>query len=527
MWRELFLGVAPSSVWAASTVLFSMCVAGAFGLAYVRGVEVAEARAVELANGVRETVEAIEGQINAVVQESTRSEHSAPCSDAQMARMRAAQVRHSYVAAIGQLDAQGTRLQCSTFGSAAEGLWIEPAMQGLGQHRALHPHMVVPLVGAVAYLVAVERGVAVFVHSEVAAMVLSSLRDAALGAYREPDGLVMFSRGSYDLGIIRTLERSGRSAAFDGRTLFGISRSDMTGSIAFVTFPAARVERTIREARVMLVPLGTLLGVAVSILWGLFLRERSSMVAALRRAIDTDSVYMAYQPIMDLRTGTCTGAEALVRWTRNGHLVPPDQFVVTAERGAIMPLLTSRVVALVARDMAELLRKHPAFHVSINLSAQDLHAGNSEQLLADLLSVTGLPATSFWVEITESELLEAKVAQTVEKIRAMGIRVAVDDFGTGYSSLGVLDRLKVDLLKIDKRFVQSVSETGQASEVALAIIGLARKLNLEMVAEGVETQQQADFLVRHGVQFGQGWLYGRPGPAQRLSTMLARESAGR
>jgi sensor c-di-GMP phosphodiesterase-like protein len=504
-------------------LLFVVCMAGSFQLAYVRGVSVAEGRAVELANGVMETVEAIEAQVNAAVEESLPRDPQAPCSDAEIARMQTAQARHSYLGAVGRVDAQGTRLLCSTFGAAANGLRLEPPMPSQQGRRVLHPRMVLPILGGVEYLVAVDRGVAVFVHGEVAAMVLSSLRDASLGAYWEPAGPLLFSRGTYDLAVIQALERSGHSAAFDGRTLYGVSRSVSTDSIAFVTFPAARVARAIDEARVALVPLGTLFGLAVSILLGLFLRERSSMAAALKRAMDTDRVYMEYQPIMDLRTGDCTGAEALVRWTHNGHAVSPERFIAAAERGNIMPLLTSRIVALVARDMADLLRRNPRLHVSINLSAQDLHSGHTEQLLAGLLSVTGLPAASFWVEITETELLQERVAQTVEKVRAMGIRVAVDDFGTGYSNLGVLDRLTVDLLKIDKRFVHSVSDTGQASEVAMAIIGLARKLSLDMVAEGVETQPQADFLMRQGVQFGQGWLFGRPGSAQRLSAMLTRE----
>lgn len=518
---------APAPLLMACLALFLACLWGSAWLASRQGLQRAERRAAELAAGVLGGVETIGAQIDAAMARGSRDIGSPTrCDSTDVPRLQAVHARYSYIGAIARVNPAGDRILCSTFGPEADGLLLGPADEVIRRGtRRVHRRVTMPAVDGAEYFVISDGSLAVFVHRSVATTILATLQDASLGAYVRDGGPVLFSRGSYDVGALKALEHSGASAAFDGHRLRGLSASPNSEYVAFIDLPAARVRASIDDARASLLPLGAMLGLSLSLLLFVSYRNFSAVAASLARALHTDRVFMDYQPIVDLRTGRCIGAEALVRWKHRGGLVPPQRFIVAAERAGIMPLVTRRIVQLVALDMAELLRTHPALHVSINFSAMDLRSTEAVELLTGLLRVTGLPAASFWIEITETSF-EENVSQTIDRIRALGFRVAIDDFGTGYANLGTLASIEVDLLKVDRRFVHSVTEAGQASEVATAIIGLARSLDLEMVAEGVETQAQADFLIGSGVQFAQGWLFGRPASVDALRAFIAQRNRG-
>lgn len=493
-------------------------------LATQQGIQRSEMRATELAKGVLGDVESIVVQIEASLLGGAAVVSGSACDADDLGRIQTAQVRHFYIGGVARLNPANGRIMCSTFGRMAQGLSLGPAdyinPNGHQVHRRVNLQVAL---GSAEFFVVSDGRSAVFVQSEVAAAILSTLKDASLGAYVQGGGPILFSRGTYDIAALEALERSGKSASFDGARLRGVRRSPTTGYVGFVEFPDDRTRASIQEARTFLLPLGTVLGLALSVILFLALRHITSTAALLVRALNTDRVFMEYQPMVDLRSGRCIGAEALIRWQRNGRLVPPDRFIVDAERAGAMPLVTQRVVDLVAWDMADFLRSHPGFHVSINLSAMDLRSGGSVDLLKGLLSVTGLSADCFWIEITETGFVGEDASQTVDEIRSLGIRVAIDDFGTGYSNLSVLYNMEIDLLKIDKRFVQSIDKNFDASRIANAVVELARSFSLEVVAEGVETQAQADLLLSKGVQFAQGWLFGKPGPVSRLRALVEQE----
>lgn len=243
-------------------------------------------------------------------------------------------------------------------------------------------------------------------------------------------------------------------------------------------------------------------------------RRREPLATELMRAINTPAVSLYYQPIVDLNSGARVGAEALIRWEREGKFESPERFILAAEDAGVVTRVTKRVLQMAADDAAFVThREHGARpqHLSINISVQDLQSTEIISELRRLMALTNLPASCFWIEITERALLEgAKTSEVLAAIRALGMRVALDDFGTGYSCLSVLTEFKFDILKIDRVFVSQI-ETGSTLMIE-HIIKLGQSLGLDIVAEGVETTAQRDFLRDMGVRYAQGWLYSRPLP---------------
>lgn len=243
---------------------------------------------------------------------------------------------------------------------------------------------------------------------------------------------------------------------------------------------------------------------------------------------DGTGLSMAYQPQLDIRTGEIVGVEALVRWNhaRLGE-VPPASFIPVAEDSGLIGAVGEWVLRTACRDAKRWVEQyHGEFRLAVNLSAHQLAQSDFVALVARVLDETGLEPRYLELELTETVLMtNAEATHAIlHALNEMGIQLSIDDFGTGYSSLGYLKQFTIDKLKIDQSFVRDVDSDPNDATIATSIIAMAHKLDLKVIAEGVETQAQLDFLRRYGCDQIQGFLFSRPAAAPEIGRLL-RESS--
>jgi diguanylate cyclase (GGDEF)-like protein len=249
-------------------------------------------------------------------------------------------------------------------------------------------------------------------------------------------------------------------------------------------------------------------------------RSRMALEAELRRAVEAQAFEVHYQAIVESGSGRIVGAEALARWRHPERgMVPPSEFIPVCESTGLIQALGAQVFATAARQQAAWAREGFALHVSVNLSARQLrHAGLLQDLQAGL-AAAGCDPRAMQVEITESMLLghDEGMLALMRAIEATGMSIALDDFGTGYSNLGYLQRFPIRTLKIDRSFIQSLDANRPLAEM---IVSLSRLMQLGVVAEGVETQEQLDWVRTRGIAQCQGFLFARPLPAEAFGALL-------
>jgi diguanylate cyclase (GGDEF)-like protein/PAS domain S-box-containing protein len=252
--------------------------------------------------------------------------------------------------------------------------------------------------------------------------------------------------------------------------------------------------------------------------------ERQSIEESLRRALDRQEFSLQYQPKIDLRTKRITGAEALIRWTHPTRgSVSPAQFIPVAEdSGLIVPIGNWVLHEACRQTRAWEKTGLPAVPIAVNVSALEFRQETFLEGIFGALRETGLDPKSLELELTESVLMKRAefAASVLKELRARGIRVAVDDFGTGYSSLSYLRKFPIDALKIDQSFVRQITMAPQDTTIVSAIISMGRSLNLRVVAEGVETLGELEFLEAHQCDEAQGYYFSRPIPPEQFAKLL-------
>jgi diguanylate cyclase (GGDEF)-like protein len=258
--------------------------------------------------------------------------------------------------------------------------------------------------------------------------------------------------------------------------------------------------------------------------------ERSGAVArldiesALHDAMQGNQLVLRYQPKLDIRSGEIAGVEALLRWHHPGlGFIPPDEFIPVAEESGLIEHIGEWVLTEACAQTVRWARAGlPPVVVAVNLSPRQFQLSQVPDMVARTLRSTGLPARYLELEITENLALQdpEAVQRSLEDLRSIGVRFAIDDFGVGYSGLEYLERFRFDAIKIDRTFVRRIDESG--GPIVKAVIAMAKGLGLEVIAEGVETRSQLDFLRRHGCDQMQGFLLSRPVAPEEIETMLRK-----
>jgi EAL domain-containing protein (putative c-di-GMP-specific phosphodiesterase class I)/GGDEF domain-containing protein len=254
--------------------------------------------------------------------------------------------------------------------------------------------------------------------------------------------------------------------------------------------------------------------------------ERLTLESSLRTAVEQRQLFLHYQPKIDIITGTITGFEALARWNHPTlGMVSPGQFIPVAEETGLIVELSEFLLEEACLEAKRWQDEGlPSVRVAFNISGVHFRAGNLTKLVRDTLERTGLPASALELELTESILLQ-KTDVAIARLRDlkdMGVQLSIDDFGTGYSSLSYLKRFPVDALKIDQSFVREVTTDPEDAAITTSIILMGKSLKLKIVAEGVETESQLQFLRVLECDEAQGFLFGRPMPAAEARALLAR-----
>lgn len=452
------------------------------------------------------------------------------CSADHMARMRVLAVDGRSVEEIGFfIDG---RLACTSWGRVTSIIPSTPPATVLPDGTAVHLGVASQVPGA-APMIALSRPSLsrpassgsfhrVLMPSERLLDVLTDT-EMALGV-ADLQGNLIAVRGAIDPDTARTMAARGGSGRM-GTHFYAVGQNDDFRALAVTdqSLVAARISQDIW--RMLPVSLGISAILIGLIIW--ISRRNLSLEGELAVGIKDREFFVCYQPIIELSTGLCVGAEALLRWTRsNGSSVPPDLFIPFAEQHQLIEPLTDVMIDCVVTDLAELLRRERNVHITINISAQDMESGRFLPVLHRALSETSIDPSQVWLEATERGFMDAAAAsKTLRSARENGHMIAIDDFGTGYSSLAMLEQLPLDTLKIDRSFIDAIGRGAATSRVIPHIIDMAHGLRLNIVAEGVETVEQETYLRKSGVKFAQGWLYSKALPVEEFLQFFQDQSA--
>jgi diguanylate cyclase (GGDEF)-like protein len=261
------------------------------------------------------------------------------------------------------------------------------------------------------------------------------------------------------------------------------------------------------------------------------LQRRFTIEQAFRGALDRGQLAVHYQPLVHLATERVDGFEALMRWTHPElGAVSPVEFIPVAEDTDMIVTAGAWLLEEAAAQARAWRAANPGLgplHVSVNLAVRQLREPGLAECVGEILARTGLPPEGLWLEVTESGFMEDPdtCLRTLHDLKSLGITLCIDDFGTGYSSLSYLQRLPVAIVKIDRAFVAGVGEGGPNESIVRAVLAMSHALGHRVVAEGVETAIQRDWLRANGCDFGQGWLYGRPLPAEAQTAAFTQLTA--
>ncbi|MEM1086892.1 MAG: GGDEF domain-containing phosphodiesterase [Pseudomonadota bacterium] len=257
---------------------------------------------------------------------------------------------------------------------------------------------------------------------------------------------------------------------------------------------------------------------------------RRKLEHELREAVASEAFVPVFQPKIDLKSGRIYGVEALARWqTESGRLASPNAFIALAEDLGLINDIGEQILKKAAIQAATWIKSGHKINLAVNVSPIQFSDPHLSQMVLKRLAESGLPPRHLELEITESVAVQKPeaVRAILSPLRRLGVRLAVDDFGTGHSNLAILTQFKFDTFKIDRSFIDGTPHDAQATAIVDMMLGMARSLGMDIVGEGIETAQQAEYLARRGCHIGQGYFFSKPMSGQQVSTLLDRQAMKR
>jgi diguanylate cyclase (GGDEF)-like protein len=258
-------------------------------------------------------------------------------------------------------------------------------------------------------------------------------------------------------------------------------------------------------------------------------QQRFQMLRDLREAMEKKQLTLNYQPQLDLKTGKIIGAEALLRWWKpdsskeGGHFIPPVEFIPIAEQSGLIVPIGEWVLRTACETAVEWAEAGHPIRIAVNVSGAQFYQSDIVAYTARILNETGLEPKNLELEVTESVFME-DIQDTItilQNLHALGVELAIDDFGTGYSSLSYLRQFPIDRLKIDQSFIRNAQENSDDAAIARTIVALGHSLNLKVIAEGVETKEHEEFLIKQGCDEVQGFRYSKPMPKDQFDAFIS------
>ncbi|QZE49056.1 EAL domain-containing protein [Citrobacter farmeri] len=323
------------------------------------------------------------------------------------------------------------------------------------------------------------------------------------------------------------LVRLNQSVFQQDDRFYTVAHSDKRPIAVIVSTSMQRFYQNLYQQLLITLPLAAISSILLLMFWSRARRQYYSPRRMLQRALKQRQLCLHYQPIIDIKNEKCVGAEALLRWPGcKGQVMSPAEFIPLAEKEGMIAQITDYVVEEVFSDMGTFLAANPQLYISINLSASDFHSSRLIAMIADKAREHAVLAQQIKVEVTERGFIDVpKTTPVIQAFRQAGYEVAIDDFGTGYSNLHNLYSLNVDILKIDKSFIDTLTTNSTSHLIAEHIIEMAQSLRLKTIAEGVETADQVSWLLKRGVQYCQGWHFAKALPPQEFIHWLQQPPA--
>ncbi|HKN05249.1 MAG TPA: EAL domain-containing protein [Buttiauxella sp.] len=456
------------------------------------------------------------GQIYQAVDE-IKSHHYEGCSDADYNAMR--DITHNYGFVSGVFYQQNGYITCSSLEKFNHGetlgkpdyadpggfsLWYEST----ALHAFRHPML---YIGKSPYIVGIEPQSLI----DVIPFGNQPINIAMVGLDSQQ---IIVSNSPLNPEIWLSSLKAGVNEFQNQGITYAISRDDKRGMAMITWMTSSPITQYWYLKLIIWLPVGIAFSLAARWYINRLLRRSRSLRTSVVYALKNREFSVEYQPIIDLRNGRTVGAEALVRWKQqDGSWIRPDIFIPLAEETGLITQITEQVIDNLFLDLGEWLHNHPEHHISVNLSSYDVHSLHVLTMIQPYLARYGVKPEQIALELTERSFAEMDViAPVLAQLRKAGHAIYIDDFGTGYSSLSYLQNLDVDVLKIDRSFVNTLD-----AKVTPHIIAMAKTLQIEIVAEGVETVEQATWLREQGVQYGQGWLYSKALPKETFIAWVA------